>query len=149
MFLIQKFRSSIANNDYHQDLRVLYTFVSSNSFGQLLKLSQKILYLLKDSIKSFHILIKILIYCRQKKSTLELVIKGCLKYKMILEIQYLLKSMLFYLFLKIREKNTGEKLSKNFSGTCSQKNSYHAKQSAMHAVKTAAKRVVQKSSSSN
>ena len=52
-------------------------------------------------------------------------------------------------FFKNTGKNTGEKLNKNFSGTYSQKNSYHAKQSAMHAVKTAAKRVVQKSSSSN
>ena len=37
----------IANNDYQQDSRVLYTFVTNKSFGQLLETSpihQQILY---------------------------------------------------------------------------------------------------------
>ena len=32
---------SIFNNDYHQDSRVLYTFVLNKSFGQLLDISPK------------------------------------------------------------------------------------------------------------
>ena len=32
---------NIVNNNYHQDSRVLYTFVSNNSFGQLLNISPK------------------------------------------------------------------------------------------------------------
>ena len=35
---------NIANNDYQQDSRVLYTFVPNKSFGQLLDISPKILY---------------------------------------------------------------------------------------------------------
>ena len=34
----------IFNNDYHEDLRVLYTFVTNKSFGELLDISSKILY---------------------------------------------------------------------------------------------------------
>ena len=33
---------NIVNNDYQQDSRVLYEFVSINSFGQLLHISSKI-----------------------------------------------------------------------------------------------------------
>ena len=32
---------NIANNDYQQDSRVLYTFIPNKSFGQLLDISQK------------------------------------------------------------------------------------------------------------
>ena len=32
---------NILNNDYHNDSRVLYTFASSKSFGQLLDVSPK------------------------------------------------------------------------------------------------------------
>ena len=32
---------NIVNNDYQQDSRVLYTFVSNKSFGQLLNISPK------------------------------------------------------------------------------------------------------------
>ena len=32
---------NIVNNNYHQDSIVLYTFVSNNSFGQLLNISPK------------------------------------------------------------------------------------------------------------
>ena len=35
---------NIANNDYQQDSRVLYTFVPNKSFGQWLDISPKILY---------------------------------------------------------------------------------------------------------
>ena len=35
--------SNIVNNDYQQDSRVLYTFVSNKLFGQLLDISRKIL----------------------------------------------------------------------------------------------------------
>ena len=41
---------NIVNNNYQQDLRVLYTFVSNKSFGQLLDISPKIFIFLK----SFH-----------------------------------------------------------------------------------------------
>ena len=36
------------NNDYQQDSRVLYTFVPNKSFGQLLDISSKNLYILKN-----------------------------------------------------------------------------------------------------
>ena len=39
---------NIANNDYQQDSRVLYTFVSNKSFGQLLDISPKHFILLKN-----------------------------------------------------------------------------------------------------
>ena len=35
---------SIANNDYHYDSRVLYTFILNKSFCQLRDISPKILY---------------------------------------------------------------------------------------------------------
>ena len=34
---------NIANNDYQQDSRVLYTIVSNKPFGSLLEISQKII----------------------------------------------------------------------------------------------------------
>ena len=39
---------NIVNNDYRQDSRVLYTFVSNKSFGQLLDISQKKNYISKN-----------------------------------------------------------------------------------------------------
>ena len=38
---------SVVNNDYQQNSRVLYTFVLSKSFGQLLCISSKTLIFLK------------------------------------------------------------------------------------------------------
>ena len=38
---------NIANNDYQQDWRVLYTFVPNKSFGQLLDISSKNVIFLK------------------------------------------------------------------------------------------------------
>ena len=38
---------NIFNNDYHQDSRVLYTFIPNRSCGQLLDISSKNLILLK------------------------------------------------------------------------------------------------------
>ena len=38
---------NIANNDYQQDWRVLYTFVPNKSFGQLLDISSKYVIFLK------------------------------------------------------------------------------------------------------
>ena len=38
---------NIANNDYQQDLRVLYTLVPNKSFGQLLDISPKNFMILK------------------------------------------------------------------------------------------------------
>ena len=35
---------NIANNDYQQDSRVMYTFVPNKSFGQILDISPKDLY---------------------------------------------------------------------------------------------------------
>ena len=58
---------NIVNNDYQQDSRVLYTFVTNKSFGQLLDISLKNFIFLKTFYSEFHILkygllIKIL-YC--------------------------------------------------------------------------------------
>ena len=39
---------NIVNNDYQQDSRVLYTFVLSKSFGQLLEVSLKHFIFLKS-----------------------------------------------------------------------------------------------------
>ena len=46
----------IINNDYQHDSEVLYTFVPNKSFGQLLDISLKKLYLQKPLIESFVIL---------------------------------------------------------------------------------------------
>ena len=35
---------SVVNNDYQQDSRVLYAFVSNKSFGQLLNIHPRLLY---------------------------------------------------------------------------------------------------------
>ena len=43
----------IANNDYQQDLRVLYKFVPNKSFGQLLDISPKNLIFLKSFNSEF------------------------------------------------------------------------------------------------
>ena len=43
------FHSSIVNNDYQQDSRVLYTFAPNKSFGQLLDISPKSFIFLKTS----------------------------------------------------------------------------------------------------
>ena len=40
---------NIAKNDYQQDSRVLYTFVPNKSFGQLLDISPKKLYIFKNA----------------------------------------------------------------------------------------------------
>ena len=37
-------RCNIANNNFQQDSRVLHTFISNKSFGQLLDISQKIVF---------------------------------------------------------------------------------------------------------
>ena len=39
---------NIVNNDYQQDSRVLYTFVPNKSFGQLLDISPKNIYIFKN-----------------------------------------------------------------------------------------------------
>ena len=39
---------TFVNNDYQHDARVLYTFIPSKSFGQLLDLSPKYLAILKN-----------------------------------------------------------------------------------------------------
>ena len=44
---------NIVNNDYRQDSRVLYTFVSNKSFGQLLDISQKKIIFLKTFNSEF------------------------------------------------------------------------------------------------
>ena len=48
MFLIQKswkYYTYIVNNDYQQDLRVLYTFIPNKLFGQLVDIfPKKMLY---------------------------------------------------------------------------------------------------------
>ena len=48
---------NIVNNDYQQDLRVLHKFVPNKSFGQLLDISLKYLFIFqKLLIQNFHIL---------------------------------------------------------------------------------------------
>ena len=47
---------NIANIDYQQDSRVLYTFVPKKSFSQLLDISPKSFIFLKLLIQNFHIL---------------------------------------------------------------------------------------------
>ena len=44
---------NIANKDYQQDLRILYTFVSNKLFGQLLDISQKNIIFLKTFDSEF------------------------------------------------------------------------------------------------
>ena len=44
---------NIVNNDYQQDLRVLYTFVPNKSFGQLLDISPKKILFLKTFDSKF------------------------------------------------------------------------------------------------
>ena len=44
---------NIVNNNYQQDLRVLYTFVPNKSFGQLLDISPKIFIFLKSFNSQF------------------------------------------------------------------------------------------------
>ena len=44
---------NIVNNDYHQGLRVLYTFIPSKSFDQLIDISPKTFMFL---IQLFHVL---------------------------------------------------------------------------------------------
>ena len=61
---------NIVNNDYQQDSRVLYTFVSNKSFDQLLNISPKNFIFLKtfnsefSYILKYGLLIKILNYLR-------------------------------------------------------------------------------------
>ena len=48
---------NIVNNDYQNDSRVLYAFVSNKSFGQLLDISpKKTLHFQKPLIQTSHIL---------------------------------------------------------------------------------------------
>ena len=47
---------NIINNNYQQDLRVLYTFIPNKLFGQLLDISPKKFYFKKHLIQNFHIL---------------------------------------------------------------------------------------------
>ena len=44
---------NIVNNDFQQDIRVLYTFVPNKSFGQLLDISPKNVILWKTFISEF------------------------------------------------------------------------------------------------
>ena len=44
---------NVANNSYHQNSRVLYTFVSNKSFGQLLDISPKNFIFLKTFDSEF------------------------------------------------------------------------------------------------
>ena len=47
---------NIVDNDYQHDLRVLYKFVPSKSFDQLLNISPKNSYFLKTFNSEFHLL---------------------------------------------------------------------------------------------
>ena len=47
---------NVVSNDYQQDSRVLYTFVSNKSFGQLLDISPQNFIFLKILIQNFNIL---------------------------------------------------------------------------------------------
>ena len=51
---------NVVNNDYQQDSRVLYTFASNKSFGQLLDTSLKVFNSEFSSIFKYILLIKIL-----------------------------------------------------------------------------------------
>ena len=44
---------NIVNNDYQQDSRVLYTFLSNGSFGQLLDISPKSFIFLNFKVRIF------------------------------------------------------------------------------------------------
>ena len=62
---------NIVNNGYQQDSRVLHTFVTNKSFGQLLNISPKNSIFLETLTQNFHtlkygLLIKILNQWRQK-----------------------------------------------------------------------------------
>ena len=56
MFLVVLIHCNIVNNNYQQNLRVLYTFVPSKSFGQLLVISPKNFIFLKTFDSEFSIL---------------------------------------------------------------------------------------------
>ena len=49
---------NIVNNDYHQDSRVLYTFVPNKSFGWLLDISPKIFIFLKTFYSEFSYIVR-------------------------------------------------------------------------------------------
>ena len=64
------------NNDYQQDSRILHTFVSKKSFGQLLDISPKSFMIESSCILKCGSLTKILNHYRQKiKQTFCLLIK--------------------------------------------------------------------------
>ena len=56
MFLVVLIHCNIVNNNYQQNSRVLYTFVPSKSFGQLLVISPKNFIFLKTFDSEFSIL---------------------------------------------------------------------------------------------
>ena len=49
LYLHSIVQCNIANNEYQEDSRVLYTFVPNNPFGSLLKIYPKISYLFKNT----------------------------------------------------------------------------------------------------
>ena len=55
-FTVPLILCNIVNNDYHQDSKVIYTFVPNKLFGQLLDISPKFLYFQKLLIQNIHIL---------------------------------------------------------------------------------------------
>ena len=121
---------NIVNNDYQQNSRVLYTFVPSKSFGQLLDISPKNYVVLKTFNPQFPYIE--VWFTDQNSRLLEI---NLFRSKTCKRLWILLKNM---------GKNIGKNVSKNLRGKYSQKRLDHAKQSATDAFKTASNRAVEK-----
>ena len=140
---------NVVNNSYPQNSRVLYTFVPNKSFGQLLNISPE------NFIFFFRILFFVFLYIEAwftDQNSNPLGIEDKINITLVINIWKMTRysvqarDRIFakcYGFLSFA-KNMGKTISKNLSGKHSQKILDHAKQSAIDALKTPSKRVIQK-----
>ena len=139
------------NNDYQQDLKVLYRFVlkfSPTSFifskGFKSDISSIEVWFTDQNIKPLDI---------DDKINITLVINWCVTCKIRYQIDprelIFGKGCGFLSFAKYMGKNIGQIINENVSGKCSQKLLYHAKETATNALKTASTNINLKNNRSN
>ena len=147
---------NIVNNNYQQNSKVLWAFVTNKSFGQLLDISPKKFIILKTFYSE---LSYIELWCPDQNSkpleiedkiniTLVNYVKCKMQKIMCYSVQprdqIFVSGCGFLSFAKNMGKSIGKNISKNLSGKYSQESLDNAKQSVTDGFKTASRREFQK-----
>ena len=132
---------SILNNDYQEDLRLLYTFVPSRSFGQSLENSPKNFIFLKAFNSEP-------LETENKINIIKVWLKCKMRYSFQPRDWIFLKGYGLLPFAK-KSKSISKNISKNVSLKYNQKRLNHAKQSSADALKISLEKAIQKTTDVN